>query len=156
MNEPSRKTPGDTTPVRASDAERERVATLVRDAAGEGRLTLAEADERLNLVYATTYRHELHRFVADLPADQPARPADPVRLAGRFAALPPRLRVHAAVAAVLSVLLVVRWVASGVPFFWPAGPMFLLWGSVAVHAAVAGRGGRAGRQWGAPPWGVQR
>jgi Domain of unknown function (DUF1707) len=137
MNETSR--------VRASDAERERVAALVSDAAGEGRLTLAEADERMNLIYATTYRHELDPFVADLPNTAPERKG----LAGN--GVPRRLRIHATVAVVLSVFLIVRWVASGVPFFWPAGPMFLLWGSFLVHAAYVRRGAR---QWGPPPWRV--
>lgn len=149
MNEPSeRKRPAN--PVRASDAERERVAKLVSAAAGEGRLTLAEADERMNLIYATTYRHELDEFVADLPGGEPRPPASPAR---RITGLPPRLRVHATVAAVLSVLLIVRWVASGVPFFWPAGPMLLLWGSFFAHAAYVRRGVR---QWAPSPWGVER
>jgi Domain of unknown function (DUF1707) len=148
MNEPSR--------VRASDAERERVAKLVSDAAGEGRLTLAEADERMNQIYAAKYRHELAEFVADLPGGDPGNEVDtdprpaPAR---RFTALPQRLRVHATVAAVLSVFLIVRWVASGVPFFWPAGPMLLLWGSLFAHAAYLRRGVR---QWGPSPWGVER
>ncbi|MCT2585793.1 DUF1707 SHOCT-like domain-containing protein [Actinophytocola gossypii] len=151
MNEPSERKRSNY-PVRASDAERERVATLVSDAAGEGRLTLAEAEERMNAIYAATYRYELDRFVADLP-EPVERPANPAR---RFAGMPQRLRVHATVAAVLSVFLIVRWVASGVPFFWPAGPMLLLWGSYFVHAAVVRRGGRGVRQWGPPPWGVER
>lgn len=150
MNEPSERKRSES-PVRASDAERERVAKLVSDAAGEGRLTLAEADERMNLIYATKYRHELDEFVADLPGHRPEPPA-PAR---RFAGMPQRLRVHATVAAVLSVFLIVRWVASGVPFFWPAGPMLLLWGSFFVHAAYLRRG-REVRQWGPPPWGVER
>lgn len=132
------------TAVRASDTERERVAKLVSDAAGEGRLTIAEADERLNLIYATRYRHELAEFVADLPDDtrqERRRPA--ARSGGRF---PARLRVHAGIAVVLSVMLIVRWVASGVPYFWPAGPMFLLWGSLFAHAMFLRRG------WGGPPW----
>ena len=67
--------------VRASDAERERVAKLVSDAAGEGRLTLEEAEERLELVYATRFRHELDQYVADLPAQATA--AAPIRGPGR-------------------------------------------------------------------------
>jgi hypothetical protein len=110
--------------VRASDTERERVAKLISTAAGEGRLSIAEADERLERVYATKFRHELAAFVADLPArEEPPRP--------RFET---RLRVHAAVAVVLSVFLILRWAAMDVPFFWPAGPMFLLWGSFLLHA----------------------
>lgn len=149
MNEPSERKRSDP-PVRASDAERERVAKSVSDAAGEGRLTLAEADERMNLIYTTKYRHELAQFVADLPGEPPRPSAAPLQ---RFAGAPKRLRVHATIAAVLSMLLIVRWVASGVPFFWPAGPMVLLWGSLLLHAAYLRRGVR---QWTSPPWGVER
>jgi hypothetical protein len=119
--------------VRASDSERERVAKLISEAAGEGRLTVAEADERLERVYATTFRHELDEYVADLPERQA-----PQRRLDRF---PPRLRVHAAVAVVVSVLLILRWAAMDVPFFWPAGPMFLLWGSFLVHNRFVRLGG---------------
>jgi hypothetical protein len=117
--------------VRASDAERERTATIVNDAVGEGRLTLAEADKRLNLIYAAQFRHELHELITDLPDEtrEPRRPGG--RRTSRF---PARLRVHAAIAVVLSAVLITRWVASGAPFFWPAGPMFLLFGSLLMHA----------------------
>jgi hypothetical protein len=140
--------------VRASDAERERIAKLVSEAAGEGRLTIAEADDRLERVYATRFRHELAGFVADLPAGRPQAPR-PARDLDRF---PTRLRVHAAAAVVLSVLLILRWAATDVPFFWPAGPMFLLWGSFLLHARFV----RSGvvppwaRQRPGPPWGVER
>lgn len=52
--------------LRASDADRERVATVVREAVGDGRLTLAEGDERLAGVYASIHRHELATYTADL------------------------------------------------------------------------------------------
>ncbi|WP_133905385.1 DUF1707 SHOCT-like domain-containing protein [Actinophytocola oryzae] len=122
--------------VRASDTERERVAKLVSAAAGEGRLSIAEADERLERIYTTRFRHELAEFVDDLPDD--TRRTAPARF-------PVRLRVHAAVAMVVSVMLILRWVAMDVPFFWPAGPMFVLWGSFLLHALFV----RAG---GVPPW----
>jgi hypothetical protein len=38
--------------LRASDTDRERVAEVLREAAGDGRLTLEELDERLDAVYA--------------------------------------------------------------------------------------------------------
>jgi hypothetical protein len=113
--------------VRASDAERERIAKMVSKAAGDGRLTITEADERLERVYATRFTHELAELVADLPAEQPTARLD------RF---PNRLRMHAAIAVVMSVFLIVRWAAMDVPFFWPAGPMLLLWGSFLVHARL--------------------
>jgi hypothetical protein len=137
--------------VRASDSERERIAKMVSEAAGEGRLSIAEADDRLNQIYATTFRHELAEFVADLPAGAKEAPPPRVRAAG----LPARLRVHLAIAAVFTVLLVVRWVASDVPYFWPAGPMVVLWGSFLVHARFLGRGSSP-RQPQSPPWWVER
>ena len=133
MNEP-REQSSPASAVRASDGERERVAKLVSDAAGEGRLTLAEAEERLERVYATRFRHELAEFVTDLPADERTAPRRPAT-AGP-AGLPARLRVHAAVAVVLSVFLITRWIASDAAFFWPAGPMFFLFGSLLLHARV--------------------
>ncbi|MGX1757580.1 DUF1707 SHOCT-like domain-containing protein [Streptomyces lydicus] len=53
--------------LRASDADRERVAEILRDAVAEGRLAMEEFDERLDAVYrARTYR-ELEVLTADLP-----------------------------------------------------------------------------------------
>lgn len=52
--------------LRASDAERERTADQLRHAAGEGRLTVEELDERLNAAYASRTRGELERLVADV------------------------------------------------------------------------------------------
>jgi Domain of unknown function (DUF1707) len=126
--------------VRASDAERERVATMVSDAAGEGRLTLAEAEQRMESIYAATYRAELDQYVADLP-ERPTAARGP---AGRF---PVRLRIHAAVAVVVSVLLIVRWTALDVPYFFPAVPMVFLFGSLLLHARMVS-GPR--RRWGGP------
>ncbi len=55
--------------LRASDADREHAAELIRHAAGEGRLTLDELEERLNTVYETRTRRELDRLTADIVAD---------------------------------------------------------------------------------------
>jgi Domain of unknown function (DUF1707) len=52
--------------LRASDAERERTADQLRHAAGEGRLTVDELDERLDAAYAARTRGELERLVADV------------------------------------------------------------------------------------------
>jgi uncharacterized protein DUF1707 len=138
--------------VRASDSEREHIAKMISEAAGEGRLSVTEADERLERVYVTKFRHELAEFVADLPAE-PARTA-PARLE-RF---PVRLRAHAAVAVVVSVLLILRWAAMDVPFFWPAGPMFVLWGTLLLHARLVRSGGVPpwARQRSGPPWAERR
>jgi hypothetical protein len=52
--------------LRASDAEREQHAEILRHAAGEGRLTFEELDERLNQVYASRTHTELERLILDV------------------------------------------------------------------------------------------
>jgi Domain of unknown function (DUF1707)/Cell wall-active antibiotics response 4TMS YvqF len=66
----------DRPPVLASDAERERVALLLRDAAGEGRLTLEELAGRLDLAYGARTSQELELVTRDLPAQPPAAEVD--------------------------------------------------------------------------------
>ncbi|WP_438487800.1 DUF1707 SHOCT-like domain-containing protein [Streptomyces sp. S186] len=61
--------------LRASDADRERVAEILRDALAEGRLDMAEFDERFDATYQARTYGELERITADLPAA--ARPAAP-------------------------------------------------------------------------------
>jgi hypothetical protein len=120
-------------PVRASDAEREEVASIVQAAGAEGRLTLGETEDRLAGIYQTTFRHELAEFTTDLP--KPVAPARtrPVRQLPRGP-----LGVHAAIVLVLATVLIVRWLSSGVPYFWPAFPLFWLVASLAVHARIRG------------------
>jgi hypothetical protein len=57
--------------LRCSDTERERTSSVLRTAAGEGRLSLHEVDERLEKIYAARYRHELDEITADLPSPAP-------------------------------------------------------------------------------------
>ena len=57
--------------TRASDAEREAVVGRLRDAAGEGRLTVEELAERIDAAYAARTRDELDPLTADLPAAGP-------------------------------------------------------------------------------------
>jgi hypothetical protein len=54
--------------LRASDADRERIAETLREAAGDGRLTMDELDERLDAVYAAKTYAELQPITHDLPA----------------------------------------------------------------------------------------
>ncbi|MDD7938009.1 DUF1707 domain-containing protein [Actinomycetospora lutea] len=53
--------------VRASDAERDLVVERLQRAVGNGRLTLAEFDERVAAAYAATTRGELSELTKDLP-----------------------------------------------------------------------------------------
>jgi Domain of unknown function (DUF1707)/Cell wall-active antibiotics response 4TMS YvqF len=54
--------------IRASDGDREAVAARLYEAVGDGRLTLQEFSERLDLAYAARTRSELAPLTADLPA----------------------------------------------------------------------------------------
>lgn len=53
--------------VRASDAERDAVVGRLNQAVGEGRLTMDEFSERLELAYAARTRGELDPLLRDLP-----------------------------------------------------------------------------------------
>ncbi len=53
--------------LRASDADREKVADRLRGATAEGRLLVEELEERLGLVFAARTYRELDALVADLP-----------------------------------------------------------------------------------------
>src|SRR5579859_4691659 len=76
--------------LRASDADRERVANVLREAAGDGRLTMDELDERLDAVFAAKTYAELEPITHDLPAHGDAQApvpaaavrADPARFGG--------------------------------------------------------------------------
>lgn len=64
--------PAPTVPaMRASDADRERVAAILRDAGGDGRLAVHELDERLDAAYAAVTRDDLDGLTADLVAAGP-------------------------------------------------------------------------------------
>ncbi|MER6087248.1 DUF1707 SHOCT-like domain-containing protein [Streptomyces bluensis] len=70
--------------LRASDADRDRIADILRDALAEGRLTADEHAERVEGVLAAKTVGELEVFIRDLPA------AHTGRAAGAYAAAPSR------------------------------------------------------------------
>jgi hypothetical protein len=53
--------------LRASNAEREKTVEALQHAVGEGRLTMAEFEERAAAAYAAKTRAELNVLTADLP-----------------------------------------------------------------------------------------
>ncbi|WP_410628487.1 DUF1707 domain-containing protein [Amycolatopsis sp. cmx-8-4] len=53
--------------IRCSDGEREQTRSRLAQAAGEGRITVEELDDRLALVAGARFRHELDAVAADLP-----------------------------------------------------------------------------------------
>ncbi|MEB3371139.1 DUF1707 SHOCT-like domain-containing protein [Saccharopolyspora mangrovi] len=58
--------------MRASDADRERVAQRLRTALDEGRLSVTEYDERLQGAYGATTLGELEPLTSDLPEPKPS------------------------------------------------------------------------------------
>ncbi|MEY9878359.1 hypothetical protein ABH931_007886 [Streptacidiphilus sp. MAP12-33] len=60
--------------LRASDADRERVAAALRDAYAEGRLDVEEHSQRLDAAYAAKTLGELVPLTRDLPAHEQVRP----------------------------------------------------------------------------------
>ncbi|MBB5953465.1 hypothetical protein FHS29_000035 [Saccharothrix tamanrassetensis] len=102
--------------LRASDTEREHVVAVLRDAVGEGRLTLTEAEDRIAAAYTAVHRADLAPLTADLPrADPPATAG--LAATGRPDRRPDRRRPP--LLPVVAVLLVVAWIASPLPFPWP-------------------------------------
>jgi hypothetical protein len=65
----------DPSQIRASDADRDRVADALREALAEGRLTPEEHAERIDLVYRAKTYAELEPILADLPSASSPRPA---------------------------------------------------------------------------------
>ncbi|MER5435567.1 DUF1707 domain-containing protein [Streptomyces sp. NPDC002588] len=73
-----KQTPAAPTPtaeLRASDADRDRIADILREALAEGRLTADEHAERVEGVLAAKTVGELEVFIRDLPAAHPRRAA---------------------------------------------------------------------------------
>ena len=67
---------------RISDQEREQVAEVLRQAAGEGRIDADELDKRLEATFATKTYAEIVPTTADLPTTS-------IRSASRFRGLVP-------------------------------------------------------------------
>jgi Domain of unknown function (DUF1707) len=99
--------PGSTPELRASHKDRDQVVEILRVAAGDGRLTAAELDERLEAALTARTHSDLARLTADLPAaglpgGVPARAKELVRIehmggnvkrAGRWV-VPQRMEIH--------------------------------------------------------------
>jgi hypothetical protein len=102
----------------ASDSDRERVTERLRAAAGEGRLTADELEERLERAFGARTQADLEPLTADLP---PAAGAG--RPARRRVSRPPDFGPYVCV----SLMLVGIWALTGMGYFWPVWPI-MGWG----------------------------
>jgi hypothetical protein len=118
--------------LRASDADRERVAAALRRHHLDGRLDTDELQERLGRCYAARTTGDLAALTADLPGDE-RRPAP--RPAG---GPPPRAAIAAILLAVVLAFATVGAIAHGHP-----GPLPLL--IVLLFLFRFGRGPRGRR-----------
>lgn len=82
--EPGVPGPGAAPELRASHADRERVVEILRVAAGDGRLTSDELDERLEAALSARTHRELAGLTADLPAPGGEPAKDLIRITQRF------------------------------------------------------------------------
>lgn len=73
--------------LRCSDVDRERVSEALRDAAGDGRLTLTELEERLEATYNARTYGDLQPITADLPRGPYPIPSSPAAPAPAWNAL---------------------------------------------------------------------
>ena len=98
--------------LRASDADRERVADRLRAAAGEGRLSADELEERLEAAFGARTEADLAPLTADLPAPRP-------EAARRSPRRRRRVRPDFGAYVCVSVMLVAIWALTGTGYFWP-------------------------------------
>jgi hypothetical protein len=142
--------------VRASDAEREEYAQILRAAMSEGRLSLEVGEERLGQAYAATYRDELDPLIADLPRGAAFRTPEFLDQAQR------RLRRHrngvVSVAALLTGIWLLVAILAHPVFFWPIIPIAFLSIGLLRHRRMLrwyeqGGWGPWARGWDGPGWG---
>src|SRR4051812_18628273 len=142
--------------LRAGDTDRAAVATALGRHMADGRLTVAEYDERVARAYAARTYGDLAELTADLPAVDGGRRVEPVRSAHPA----PVVRACGPMASraqdpgsawaawrrtaiiVLSIWAISSVVAAQFIYFWPiwvVGP----WGAVLLAHTVGGAGRRA-------------
>ena len=144
--------------IRASDEDRDRAASLLREHHAVGRLTAEEFNERLDKVYAATTMGELDELLADLPGIDLHRLPDAslpryrapaaghgslpsvwnqgnvAKTAGRFS---PVWQAAWGSWFCVSLVTFVVWAISGFGypwFLWVAGP----WGAVLLASCITG------------------
>jgi hypothetical protein len=112
--------------VRASDDDRERVATALRDSYSEGRLTMDEFQDRLERAYAARTHGELTILTADLPVRVTYPPPPVPAMEVSREVYWRRFREIAIRYAVWCIFLISIWVVTGAhASFWPIWPIIV-------------------------------
>jgi Domain of unknown function (DUF1707) len=87
--------------LRASDAERERVVTFLREHTLLGRLTDEELEERIGLAYGSVTVGDLERLIADLPRANRHPTLRPRPVAAKRRCGPPPLLIAGGIGALI-------------------------------------------------------
>ena len=143
--------------IRASDADRDRVAASLREHCGEGRITMDELHEGLEAVYDAKTIGQLQEVTADLPEEDlyqlpvPATQPKSTDLAAGGVSRLPEVSQHramwatwASVSAINFTIWLIIAVSSGWVYpwwIWVAGP----WGAMLLIRMLFGDGRRNGR-----------
>ena len=146
--------------IRASDADRDRTAALLREHLAAGRLSSEEFNERLDKAYAAKTLGELDQLLSDLPGIDlyhlPDHSVERRRGGGSPFGLPwllaprggtgisPAWRAAWGSWATVSLIAFLAWLLSGHPsnlwFLWVAGPYgIILFGRWLSHGSPQGR-----------------
>jgi fatty acid desaturase len=133
------------TEIRAADTDRSAVAEVLGRALQEGRLTVAEYDERLAAAYAARTHADLAPLTADLPTPAP-RPAEQRATYGSCGGgdLRQAWRGYLTVAFIVWAVYLTSSLAGGFSYPWPVwvvGP----WGAVLLARTLTTRGALARR-----------
>lgn len=124
--------------TRASDAEREKVVRLLGRHMADGRIDLAEYDQRIARVYETGVRDDLQLVLSDLPK-LPKESAVPQNSTSRF---PIWQQIEGTSWLGVSMLVLIIWAAISISVgeftypwpIWVIGP----WGAVLAFRMLAG------------------
>jgi DUF1707 SHOCT-like domain len=100
--------------LRASDADRERIAERLRHAAAEGRILAEELDERLGIAFRARTYGELDALVADLPGKSVA----PKARSSMRTWVAPAIGLAIAIPIALAVIAAIVFIVTGVLAMW--------------------------------------
>ncbi|QXJ26713.1 DUF1707 domain-containing protein [Actinomadura graeca] len=136
--------------MRASDADRDRVAESLREHCGVGRISMDEMNERLDLVYQAKTLGQLQEITSDLPEEDLYQLPVPASQAKSTASVAPRpkgelygrgMRAMWGTWALVSGINVAVWLAIALAgevvypwWIWVAGP----WGAVILLSSLLG------------------
>jgi hypothetical protein len=137
--------------MRASDADRDRVAAALREHCAQGRIDVDELNDRLDGVYSARTIGDLQRVTDDLPEEDlyelpvPAwRQSTPARRMGGGGLSLPALTGNWAAYTTVNIVCIVIWMITAVStgvwypwWLWVAGP----WGVVILAGQVFGSRG---------------